>query len=756
MALYKGTQRLSPVMLVTPHLANIAYTGNYADVNYKPQINSVELVGNKTSSELGLQALLVSGTNIKTVNNNSLLGSGNINIDAGGGANLTPLEVPGDYMNLMEFINGAETPETYTISNDNDITIDIDKEDTTDTIHVSKGSIISVFPSWSATILTADGQYTYFNYGDYLYGGVSINNEEVEAIIDEKLGSDVVMANTDQTISGQKKFTSTNGTTFENGGGVSIRYIYSSPPFKIIPDNIGNIDFYYNQTLLGRIDAYNSILYRALRPNLNETVDLGTSSYNFNKIYAKSLVSDVTEKIVANLVSSDSNLIPVSNNFLSIGNTSRQWSSLYLANTLRFDPQSNTKIENLKNLTVNTINLGQQRGGTTLWDTSKFLQYDATDVKCKGKLYGGLDVNNQAIHNVPDPDNDTSPVNKGYADTNYQGTLTFDSVPTDGSTNPVTSDGVYDAIQNVTEVAEGKTATYTLSYATTGNTDFNSQNASITVSSFVDTAGNTITDADVKVGDIVLVVETDVPDRWVQSIDTTNHTITLYKMETSKIDLTNYVDLTSAQTITGVKTMDTVKVGILQSQNYGRNTIYLSNTDALFYGSATPINNTSSTDLGSATNKWRNLYLRGDLTDGTNSIAVEKIANVDDVVDLTSAQTISGNKTFSGTLTAPTIKGASYIEFRNNNGVLATMYNDNTIFNKRVQPNSDNAQDLGTSTKRWKDLYLSGNLTDGTNSIAVNKIANKDNFVTLSQADYDALVQAGTVDANTFYFIEEV
>lgn len=88
---------------------------DYDDLDDKPQINSVTLSGNKTSSQLGLQSeltfdntptansdnpvksggvktaldakqdTLVSGTNIKTVNNTSLLGSGNIQINDGVG-----------------------------------------------------------------------------------------------------------------------------------------------------------------------------------------------------------------------------------------------------------------------------------------------------------------------------------------------------------------------------------------------------------------------------------------------------------------------------------------------------------------------------------------------------------------------------------------------------------------------------------------------------------------------------------------------
>ena len=37
-----------------------------------------------------------------------------------------------------------------------------------------------------------------------------------------------------------------------------------------------------------------------------------------------------------------------------------------------------------------------------------------------------------------------------------QATLTFDSTPTEDSTNPVTSGGIFDSIKNVMDTAEGK------------------------------------------------------------------------------------------------------------------------------------------------------------------------------------------------------------------------------------------------------------------------------------------------------------
>lgn len=67
-------------------------TSDYNQLQNRPQINSVTLTGNKTSSGLGLQDTLISGTNIKTINNQSLLGSGNITV---GGGTSTDVQVNG-------------------------------------------------------------------------------------------------------------------------------------------------------------------------------------------------------------------------------------------------------------------------------------------------------------------------------------------------------------------------------------------------------------------------------------------------------------------------------------------------------------------------------------------------------------------------------------------------------------------------------------------------------------------------------------
>lgn len=64
-------------------------TSDYDSLTNRPKINNVTLTGNKTLDDLGIQDTLESGTNIKTINNESILGSGNIDI----ASMFTPVEV---------------------------------------------------------------------------------------------------------------------------------------------------------------------------------------------------------------------------------------------------------------------------------------------------------------------------------------------------------------------------------------------------------------------------------------------------------------------------------------------------------------------------------------------------------------------------------------------------------------------------------------------------------------------------------------
>lgn len=133
--------------------------------------------------------------------------------------------------------------------------------------------------------------------------------------------------------------------------------------------------------------------------------------------------------------------------------------------------------------------------------------------------------------------------------------------------------------------------------------------------------------------------------------------------------------------------------------------------------------------------------------------ALDEKAYVSDVVDKTSAQTITGIKTFNEKIVANNIGTAYSTEIFNikaGTSTLLSVGSGTSIIRSNLVSNP--SYNLGSSSYKWNNLYLSGNISDGTNSVAVADIADKNNFVTLTQAEYDALV---TKDPDTFYFIEE-
>lgn len=71
----------------TPEFADIAFTGNYMDLSDRPSFAEVAMTGNYNDLEDKpiFQEPLVSGDNIKTINGQSILGSGNIVVEGGSG-----------------------------------------------------------------------------------------------------------------------------------------------------------------------------------------------------------------------------------------------------------------------------------------------------------------------------------------------------------------------------------------------------------------------------------------------------------------------------------------------------------------------------------------------------------------------------------------------------------------------------------------------------------------------------------------------
>lgn len=175
------------------------------------------------------------------------------------------------------------------------------------------------------------------------------------------------------------------------------------------------------------------------------------------------------------------------------------------------------------------------------------------------------------------------------------------------------------SVSDIVAIAEGKTATYITN--TTQMPSLNVQTDSVTVTSFKDKDGNTVPLSSFKLGDNVLITNTDVPDRWVSAITSSN--ITLSKLETTKVDLSGYVEKTT--TIAGIDLQDNITtnelktaLGVSTLEGYftdgvANNADKLDGHDTNYFATATELGNKQ--DKITSTNK-----LSADLiSDGTTN-----------------------------------------------------------------------------------------------------------------------------------------
>lgn len=158
------------------------------------------------------------------------------------------------------------------------------------------------------------------------------------------------------------------------------------------------------------------------------------------------------------------------------------------------------------------------------------------------------------------------------------------------------------------------------------------------------------------------------------------------------------------------------------------------------------------------------------LTTTTGSESISEGTSTLNVVTRNTAQTISGTKTFSA---APVLNNNLSLKGKDTNGTdnrligisssnnvcinwdnSAGTYTGGSVFSP-LQANSG-VSTLGDSTHLWKNLYLSGNLTDGTNSITIANIQKKLPTTTTAGKVLKSTSTAGTVqwadDNNTNYY----
>ena len=115
--------------------------------------------------------------------------------------------------------------------------------------------------------------------------------------------------------------------------------------------------------------------------------------------------------------------------------------------------------------------------------------------------------------------------------------------------NKATTDYVDEKVDDVREVAEGKTKSFTVTYLSDLGTLLGIDTS--VVSNEYAITSTTITYKEkvyeLKQGDLFLIVDTNVPDYWVSVDD-----MKIYKMETTKVDLTDYVKNTDYATASNV------------------------------------------------------------------------------------------------------------------------------------------------------------------------------------------------------------
>ncbi len=119
-----------------------------------------------------------------------------------------------------------------------------------------------------------------------------------------------------------------------------------------------------------------------------------------------------------------------------------------------------------------------------------------------------------------------------------------------------------------------------------------------------------------------------------------------------------------------------------------------------------------------------------------NTLTAIKDYVTSNYVTLSTPQTISGAKTFTSDLT---LGGKIYLYGNNDNWNIEvdSSYNQFRIAHNTTRHYTFNdsaiipvgTKDLGYPSYKWRDLYLSRNLTDGTNNITVEEIVNKQDAI---------------------------
>ena len=140
--------------------------------------------------------------------------------------------------------------------------------------------------------------------------------------------------------------------------------------------------------------------------------------------------------------------------------------------------------------------------------------------------------------------------------------------------------------------------------------------------------------------------------------------------------------------------------------------------------SVSPHTGSPNVDLGQTNNPFNNLFLKGNLSDGTHTISIAEIAagiTPVNAVTTDTDQNITGIKTFTNGIKTGTINPTGDLIIQPTAGI--NLKAETWVW-EHIFPATASI-DVGNATYKLRDLYMSGSLKDGTNSIAISDIASK-------------------------------
>lgn len=543
----------------------------------------------KSESDTKFQDKLVSGTNIKTINNNSILGSGNIDIEGG-----YP-EVPAklyEYTNLLDLLNEPMyVPDgIYTVSREWYCDVPKPNEEWASD-NINPNSILYIYRPYGFISWSGPTSSMYWSNGDETFtGGILTTVDDVKLAIDEKIGDNYVTIGTDQTINSNKTI----------GKGKKLTFSGTSPNTSdaSIENNYGFLRFAHGSNEIMFIGSSGVYVDGFMSPNVTNSFNLGNNSNKWDTLYVNKLNDGTNEKSLSSLLTNNNSLIPTSSSVYTLGNNTHRWYYLYMSGNIEMQLGD---INQVKSITANEYRIKDGNFNNNYYSLLKY-KY-GTSGKTVAQLQNGIDVNNMIIHNIPDtPDDGTSPINKNYADTNLQGKLTA------GTGISITNNVISSTLEGIDYEVDDE-------LPQTGEKGI----------IYLIPNGSSETE---NIYDEYI---------WIPPLQE-GESGRFEFIGTTQTDLTNYVDLSSAQTISGVKTFSNgiISDSIASTSNNanlvfkrGNNTVMtLQAGTFLMNGDIFPTSD-ANRNIGNSRRKYNNLYLSGNLSDGTNSVAVADIADKD-------------------------------------------------------------------------------------------------------------------------------